>query len=243
MHQDRTSLATDLRLSLRQEGVVLLRSFFAREPLTLLREAAVRCFEAIEGGIPIPDHYYGFTRQSHSVRLPALLDFGIESEPALTAPLSENGLSEMFSCLVGGACRCRLEHSWVRKKFAPRNAHRPGYHIQDWHQDGAPGAQFPLQPGPVIPETNLVTCWIPLHACGRNSPGLEFIRNPPPALLHYTELDDTALRRRFGPAAFWAPALEFGDGLVFSNKVLHRTHVDADMRGDRISVEYRILPA
>ncbi len=185
---------------------------------------------------------YGFTPQAHSVRLSALLDFGIESERALTAPLSEYGLGDMFSSLVGGAWRCRLEHSWVRKKFAPRNAPKPGYRIQDWHQDGALGAQFPLERGPVVPATSLATCWIPLNACGRDSPGLEFIRNAPPALLHFAELDDAALRRRFGPAAFWAPALEFGDGLVFGNNVLHRTHVDADMGGNRISVEYRIFP-
>jgi hypothetical protein len=238
MHQRR---ATDLRLSLQQDGVVLLRGCFAREPLTRLREAASCCFEALVTGRPVPEHY-GFTRQSHSVRLPALLDFGIESEQVLTSPLSEDCLSEMCFGLVGGPWRCRLEHSWVRKKFAPRNAPRPGYPIQDWHQDGALGAQFPPEPGTLTPATNLATCWIPLNACGRDSPGLEFIRNPPPALLHFTELDDTALRRRFGPAAFWAPALEFGDGLVFSNKVLHRTHVDADMGRDRISVEYRIFP-
>ena len=210
-------------------------------PLARLRGAASRCFEAIEVGSTVPAHYR-FTPQAHSVQLTALLDFGIESKEALMTPLCVDGLSEMFAGLVGGRWRCRLEHSWARMKFAPRNAPGAGYQIQDWHQDGALGARFPLEPGPVTPATNLATCWIPLNACGRESPGLEFIRKTQPSLLHFTELDDAVLRQRFDPAAFWAPQLEFGDGLVFRNDILHRTHVDGEMRGDRMSVEYRIFP-
>jgi len=236
-----------LRARLERDGVVLLRGLFAREPLTRLRGAASRCFAAIEDGRAVPQHYR-FIPQAHSVLVTALLDFGIESEEALVAPLcaegldKTDGLDEMFSGLVGGRWRCRLEHSWVRKKFAPRNAPGAGYQLQDWHQDGALGARFPLEPGPMIPATNLATCWIPVNACGRESPGLEFILKPQRALLHFTELDDAVLRQRFDASAFWAPELEFGDGLVFRNDILHRTHVDAEMRGDRMSVEYRIFP-
>ena len=89
--------------------------------------------------------------------------------------------------------------------------------------------------------TELLTCWIPLAPCGIDSPGLEFVRRRQPALVHYTELGDSALRQRFSPQEFWAPALEFGDGLVFLNDILHRTHVSHDMQHDRLSVEYRIF--
>ena len=231
----------ELRAKLNDEGVALLRSFFSPEAVTRLRDAATHCFDAIEARSPLPDHYR-FTPQAHSVRLAALLDFGIDTEDALLSPLSVDGLDPMFSFLMGGPWRCLLEHSWVRKKFAPRNAPKAACQIQDWHQDGALGAQFPLQPGPPIPATNLATCWIPLSACGRESPGLEFIRKPQPGLLHFTELDDAAIRRRFDPSAFWAPPLEFGDGLVFHHRVLHRTHVHSAMHSDRMSVEYRIFP-
>jgi len=226
---------------LREEGVALLRDFFPREPLMRLRDAAIRCFAAIESGRPVPEHFH-FSRQAHSVVLTALLDFAVGSEETLLAPLSIDGLGEMFSAAVVGPWRCMLEHSWVRKKFAPRNAPGPGYHRQDWHQDGALGAQFPLQPGPVIPIQKLATCWIPLDACGTDSPGLEFIRQAQPALLHFTELGDSDLRRRFAAEAFGAPALGFGDVLVFLDHVLHRTHINEDMRANRLSVEYRIFP-
>jgi hypothetical protein len=226
----------------REEGVILLRGFYAPELLACFSEAAHRCFAAIESGRPIPDHYR-FTPQAHSVRLRALLDFGIETEEALMTPLSATGLGHMLSDLLGGPWRCRLEHSWVRKKFAPRNAPGRRDSIQDWHQDGALGAQFPPQPGSAIPITRLATCWIPLNACGVDSPGLEFIRESPQGLLHFSELADAVLRSRFEADAFWAPALELGDGLVFRNDVLHRTHADSAMTGDRISVEYRVFDA
>ncbi len=233
-------MSEDLPARLRDHGVVLLREFFPTEPLTRIRNAATRCFEAIETGQPVPENYR-FSRQAHSVVLSALLDFGVGSEQALLAPLSVAGLGEMFSEAMGGPWRCALEHSWARKKFAPRNAPGSSYRLQDWHQDGALGARFPLQPGPVIPAGKLATCWIPLDACGRVSPGLEFIRTIPPALLHFTELDDARLRRRFDAEAFWTPALEFADGLVFLNHVLHRTHVDGEMRRNRLSLDYRIF--
>ncbi len=232
-----------LLATLQHDGVVLLKRFLPLDPLSRLRNAAVRCFEAIESGHGLPPRY-GYNAHAHSVLLTALLDFGMDNDDALLAPLSVNGLDEMFSNLLGGPWRCRLEHSWARKKFAPRNAPRSGSPIQDWHQDGALGVQFPPAPGPPLPPaTHLATCWIPLNPCGRDSPGLEFIREPQPALLHFTELADTSLRQRFDAAAFWAPQLGFGDGLVFRNDVLHRTHVHPQMQSDRISVEYRIFPA
>jgi hypothetical protein len=90
--------------------------------------------------------------------------------------------------------------------------------------------------------TELVTCWIPLNSCGRDSPGLEFVRSRPAGLLHFTELHHLALRERFAPEEFWAPPLNFGDGLVFLNSTLHRTHSLPEMTQDRLSVEYRIFP-
>jgi hypothetical protein len=234
--------AGEISAELRDEGVVLLRGLFAPEALAGLCEAAGRCFAAIEAGGPVPERYR-FSRAAHSVLLTALLDYGIESREALLAPLCAEGLGALYSELVGSGWRCRLEHSWARRKFAPRNAPAAGYHMQDWHQDGALGVQFPPRPGTVVVPTVLAVCWIPLNACGRTSPGLEFIRRRPPGLLHYTELNDAALRQRFEAEAFWAPALELGDAVVFRNDILHRTHAGAEMEDDRMSVEYRIFPA
>jgi hypothetical protein len=226
---------------IREQSVALLRDVFQKDSLTTLKEAAIRCFEAIGTEKSIPERYQ-FNPYSHSVLLTALTDFGCGSEDLVT-PLSAPGLGELFSEAMGREWTCNMAQSWVRKRFPPHRVPSAKYQPQSWHQDGALGVQFPVEPGPVIPMTQLLTCWIPLNPCGRESPGLEFVRGRQEALLHFTELDDPALRRRFAPQQFWAPELEFGDGLVFLNSVLHRTYTRPEMRHNRLSVEYRIFPS
>ncbi len=232
-------MAHDSVAELRDQGVALLRGVFASYSLNVLKEAANRCFVAIRTERPIPEHYR-FNPFSHSALLTALMDFGCGWEE-LTAPLSTPGLGQLFSEAMGGEWTCKMEHSWVRKKFTPLQATSREYHPQGWHQDGALGVRFPIEAGTVIPMTELLTCWIPLNPCGRDSPGLEFIRRHRAELLHFTELEDSALRLRFGPERFWAPELEFGDGLVFLNSTLHRTYARPEMPRNRVSLEYRIF--
>jgi len=233
----------DCAAQLRERGVALLRNVFAPDSLTSLRRATARCFEAVEAEETARSlaERFRFNRFSHSVLLSALADFGCDSEE-LTAPLSAPGLGSLFSEALGCEWACRMEHSWVRKKFAPLHAPAAEYFPQGWHQDGALGVQFSPEATPALAMTELLTCWIPLQACGVDSPGLEFVRGPQAGLLHFTELDDSALRRRFAAEDFWAPELEFGDGLVFLNSALHRTYTRAEMRHNRLSVEYRIFP-
>jgi hypothetical protein len=173
--------------------------------------------------------------------LNALTAFGCTSEE-LTAPLSAAGLTSLFTEAMGCNWVCKMEQSWLRKKFAPGRPVAREYHLQGWHQDGALGVSFPAESGLSSPITELLTCWIPLDTCGVDSPGLEFIRQPQPTLLHFTELDDRAVQERFAAEDFWAPELEFGDGLIFLNSVLHRTYIHDRMQRNRISVEYRIFP-
>ncbi len=235
--------AVDSAAQLQEQGSALLQGVFARNALIRLREAAHRCFEVVEAGRSQPERYR-YNRSSHSLLLRALTDFGCDLEE-LTAPLAAPELASLFAEVVGGKWVCNMEQSWVRKKFAPHQAPCAGYHPQGWHQDGALGVHFPHESGPqpgLIPMTELLTCWIPLNACGRESPGLEFVRGCQPALLHFSALDDASVRRRFRPEEFWAPKLAFGDGLIFLNSVLHRTYTRAGMRNNRISVEYRLFP-
>ena len=220
--------------------MALLRGGLARESLDILTEAAAACFATIEAGRSLPAHYR-YNRFSHSVHLPALLDFGCSSSQQLLAPLRESNLDPSLSEVMGCGLICRMEESWVRKKYAPRHAPKV-HHPQDWHQDGALGVRFPLEPGTTPPLTRLLTCWLPLNACGKDSPGLEFIRRRQDALLHFTELNDANLRRCFVPDEFWAPALELGDVLVFLNGTLHRTYLHPAMEHHRLSIEYRLFP-
>jgi len=224
---------------LRESGITALHGLFVSDWLRSFQEAAARCFAAVEADNAVAGRH-SFNRFSHSVPLIALTSFGCED---MLAPMYADGLEALLSNAIGGPWACNLEHSWVRKKFAPMLAPTVfAYVEQGWHQDGALGVQFPREPGAALSMTELLTCWIPLDACGLDSPGLEFVRGRQPALLHFTELEDAALRQRFAPQDFWAPELELGDGLVFLNSVLHRTYTRPEMLRNRLSIEYRIFP-
>jgi hypothetical protein len=227
---------------LREQGITLLRDAFTKDSLIRLKEAAERCFKALQGD-PAPPERYCFNRFSNSLLLSVLLDFGCEDANELLAPLSASGLEPLFNAAMGCPSTCSLEQSWLRKKFPPQQAPSSAYYNQGWHQDGALGVRFPREAGPTVPMTALLTCWIPLDPRDLDSPGLEFILRPQPVLLHFTELDDAILRQRFSQQEFWTPALNLGDGLVFLNSVLHRTSVLPEMQHSRLSIEYRIFPA
>ncbi len=225
---------------LEKHGVAVLRGVFAADRLTRLRDAAGRCLDIVSADRQAAARSR-FNPFSFSVPIGALLDFGV-TEQELTGPLSAPGLHAAFQEALGCNGACNLEQSWVRKKYAPLLEPNGLYHPQTWHQDGALGVQFPPDPGPEIPMTELLTCWIPLNPCGIDSPGLEFIRSRQKVLLHFTELEDSDLRKQFTPEEFWAPSLDFGDGVLFLNGTLHRTYAIPGMRLNRLSVEYRIFP-
>ncbi len=235
----------DLAATLAQlhaQGAVVLRDACPKSALVGLQRSAQACFDAIEAGeTQEPARLYRFTPFSYSVLLAALLDFGIHSHNALLAPLKAAGVDAWAAEAIGGEPTCNLEQSWVRKRYAPSRAPRH-YQPNTWHQDGGLGASFGPESDPAIPLTQLMTCWIPLQACGRDCPGLEFVRVPLKALLHYTELDDSLLRQRFRSKQFWAPELEPGDALVFLAGTLHRTYVRPEMHNHRLSLEYRLFP-
>jgi hypothetical protein len=239
---------------LREDGVVLLRGVLSPALLERFSRAAVSCFGAGETGDAFAGRYR-FNQFSHSLLIAALTDASLASlhlsERDLIAPLEGRELAALFSEALGGGWHCRLEHSWVRKKFAPGLSPDGRDVAQGWHQDGGLGVRFPEPAGhrdergywvSTAPMTKLVTCWITLDACGRDAPGLEFVRGAQPGLLHFTELADGDLRRRFAPELFWAPEMEAGDAVVFLNPVLHRTYVSAGMVRDRMSVEFRVFP-
>jgi hypothetical protein len=212
---------------LHEDGVSVLRNAFSLEILTRFRTAAEACFEAVAAG-RFDAQPFRFTPFSHSLAIEALRQFGTDD---LLAPVA---------ALPSQALECRLDESWVRKRFAPCSA-PPLYRPNSWHQDGGLGVKY-SPGGEVGPMTQMLTCWIPLQECGTASPGLEFVRQRLPGLLHYRDLDDTALRQRFTPELFWTPELQFGDGILFLADILHRTHTHPEMRTSRLNLEYRFFP-
>lgn len=224
---------------LQERGVLLLRNRFSPQAIDELKRAAERLFVRAESdqAASLPEHYR-FSPFSCSAVITSLLDFGVED---LRRPLTDGGLEELATAALGTGATCNLAHSWVRKRYAPSES-PPRYHPNTWHQDGGLGIQFLDEHGPRPPLTRLLTCWIPLHACHNDCPALEFVCQPLNSLLHYQELPDELLHSRFPQDSFWAPSLETGDGLIFLNGTLHRTHTRPDMHRSRLSVEYRFFP-
>ena len=221
---------------LREKGVVVLPGVFPFEILMSLKGAAEICFEAIARD-EVDAKKYRFTPFSYSVVIEALREFGSGDIAGL---VRSTGIERLVAEVMGEEIECRLEESWVRKRFAPCNAPRQ-YHPNSWHQDGGLGVKYGAD-GEVGPLTRLLTCWIPLQACGSERPGLEFVRQRLPRLLHYRDLDDGVLRQRFAAELFRAPELEFGDAVLFLADSLHRTYARPEMRGDRLNLEYRFFP-
>ncbi len=226
---------------LRARGFALLRQVFPVDTLAALRRAAEACFTRAESGAGGLAEAYRYNTLSRSALVVALQEFGSTVEE-VSGPLSVAGLDQLFDGAMGMEVACRMDQSWVRKRFAPSRAPR-GYHPNSWHQDGGLGVQFPpVKELAMPPMTQLMTCWIPLHACTGDRPSLEFVGCRLDSLLHFSELDDQMLRDRFDSDDFCAPELQLGDGLVLLGGTLHRTYVTPEMRSDRLSVEYRLFP-
>jgi hypothetical protein len=222
----------DLILSnLHRHGVTLFPRMVPMEPLIRLRGLADERFSAGTG----TEEQFGFTPFSYSMRVGAV--------PAHQGVLEHVLRSEaLFRRAMGGPVVCNEEESWLRKRFAPCHAPRH-YQPNRWHQDGGLGVQYRVPAAEPPAMTRLLTCWLPLEDCGRDRPGLEFVRQPLDSLRHYRECEDERLRQVFSQDMFWVPEPQAGDALVFLAGCLHRTHVRPEMTQDRLSVEYRFFPA
>ena len=102
--------------------------------------------------------------------------------------------------------------------------------------------------------SEVLNCWIPLDPCGVQAPGLEVVRNPcapdfprkdfglatENAAYDFITIDRDEVIKAYGDC-FLAPSFEVGDCLIFSQNVIHRTHVTEAMDQPRINFELRIF--
>jgi hypothetical protein len=206
-------------------GAVILRDCLPKNALNELAEKA---------------NAMRFSPFSYSFQMASLVDSGALSHEELLGPVETNALSDLITAAMGHPVACDLQHSWLRKRFAPCNAPRH-YHPNSWHQDGGLGVNFTPDTQLFLPMTQVVTYWIPLQRCGRECPSLELILHPLDTLLHYTELEDEKLRRRFPPDSSCAAELDLGDALILLPGTLHQTYELPEMTHDRLSLEYRFF--
>jgi hypothetical protein len=110
-----------------------------------------------------------------------------------------------------------------------------------WHQDGYfMDTQLPA-----------LNAWVPLQACGEESPGLEFALGDWQGLLP-TQAPAVDVREDYASMTICAevlaraqqvsPLLAAGDMLLFDHLIPHRTHATEKMTQRRTSVEIRLIP-
>lgn len=183
----------------------------------------------VDGALPAGVRYVP-TASSVGVEL---LDAALVEDAHCAA---ERALAPVFAAVYEGPARRLTGEGWLRRQFPPSQA--PPLHApHSWHQDGGLGFDYlhgdPRTADALLP---MVTCWMPLVACGREAPGMRYAPGHRAALIPYAEL-------RQPPDAFVAPEMAPGDGLVMLGGTLHATHATPEMSRDRISVELRWLPA
>lgn len=246
---------------LKNHGVVLLKGILDTAQLSLVSRSATQCFSYIEqiiheqGIEQVSDYlpcYYFFNGRVTSVSLFALdddqLTHAFEKISHQMLSIVVNSLAyQVLAKIMDSSLLFNLSQSWVRKQYALSHYH-PLHTPHTWHQDGALGVTFnPLSDSSNYyirePLTPLITCWIPLTDCGRDRPGLQFIRRNLDQLLHYDYLNEVKLRKRFASDEFWSPEMTLGDVLIFLNGTLHKTYVTEAMTQDRISIELRVMSA
>ncbi len=101
----------------------------------------------------------------------------------------------------------------------------------------------------------VLNCWMPLDdGAGRTAPGVEVVRHPGRPKFPLTghqkgssgpgyeavAIDRERIVAEYGDN-FLAPAFEPGDGFVFSQDVIHRTHISPLMHMPRIGFEFRVF--
>jgi hypothetical protein len=244
--------ATNTIGNLGVEGSLLVRGAFQRVVISRWQETADVHFDRIESVVRregleavqrqlAPGHRY--LPQVSSISLEGV--YGLLESQRILEYLAVNSLRESIAHELGGLGVCDLDHAWVRRQYAIQRR-PPGHVPHHWHQDG--GLRFDFlahetKPYPAGALLNMVTCWIPLTACGRSAPGLELITQRQAGLLAPAELTDPQILGRFAVDDFCRPVMEPGDALLFRGDILHRTHVVPDMSDDRTSIELRFFPA
>lgn len=99
-------------------------------------------------------------------------------------------------------------------------------------------------------DVTVLNMWLPLMDCGKNAPGLSFVRSHPgrrvfdyDKLVSGVRLGGVDFERKApgGPSAIVDDLIfNQGDFVLFDHHALHRTHVTPTMTQERVAIELRV---
>lgn len=162
---------------------------------------------------------------------------------AANAPATRRQLADVVGDIRHGLCDLFKPRLWrlvPERSFFRR--HRDAGKYVPWHidADAARTASF----GP-----DCLNVWLPLDDVGSAAPSLEF------ALGSHAEMRRVALLDSDWPyraddwvdanakGRFWTPSAQLGDAVLFDHYILHRTQRVPTRRSQRMSCEFRFVPA
>lgn len=235
----------DAAEEIRQFGSAVLRDVWQAEHVARLRSAIVsfcdhRADLIVQGRVdPVMQHYH----DTGTTVLTWLIYEGL-IEPEF--------LSSMFrGSFYHGVCRAYFGDDRLYaapERIGSRNI-RPPYSASatlPFHQDSVEQDRSILR---------VLNCWMPLdEGAGLTAPGVELVRHPGHPIqlrkdnagakqvsgYQAVAIDHDWIVAEYGDA-FHAPILAPGDGLVFSQDVIHRTHITQQMTRPRIGFEFRVF--
>jgi hypothetical protein len=239
------SSPADAALEIARFGSAVLRQVWSPEELSRLREAIVgfcdRRAQLIQDGM-----VDRLMRQYHEMGTTVLTWLIYEGRIDLEF------LSEMFrGSFYHELCKVHFDDDKLfiaPDRIGSRNL-RPPYSSRaalPFHQDS-------VEQDRRVPK--VLNCWIPLDpGAGLTAPGVEVVRNPGrpkfplkdrsvvvgDSRYEAVAIDRDRIVAEYGDE-FWAPSFELGDGFVFSEHVIHRTHMTSQMTQPRIGFEFRVF--
>ena len=92
-----------------------------------------------------------------------------------------------------------------------------------------------------------LTTWIPLHNCGKSSPGLKIYQKKFNSIFKTnSELSNRCMADseiiNLDNENYYCPKYEAGDVVIFLSMVVHGTYLTSDMKGNRRSADLRFFP-
>lgn len=228
-----------------QYGSTVLRQAWCPDLLAALRGAIVRYVEqrsARIAGSSIAPHERMYHTHGAGV-FESLVSAGLIGPSILTEMFSRSDFQALCSRYFEDD---RLYVCPSRLAFRVHDPSASDRSFVPYHQDS--GTQDPRV-------STVLNCWIPLDpGAGREAPGLEVVRAPcepnfplkdfglhsENAAYDFITIDRERIIAAYGEHLL-APEFEVGDGLAFSQYVIHRTYVTPDMTQPRINFEFRVF--
>lgn len=239
------STPTDAAEEIKQFGSTVLRGVWQADHVARLRAAIVsfcdrRADLIVQGRVdPLMQHYHN----TGTTVLTWLIYEGL-IEPEFLATMFQGSFYQAVCRAYFGDDRLYA----APERIGSRNI-RPPYSASatlPFHKDSVEQDRSILR---------VLNCWMPLDdGAGLTAPGVELVRHPGrPIPLHKDKagakqisgyqavaIDYDWIVAEYGDT-FSAPILASGDGLVFSQDVIHRTHITPQMVRPRIGFEFRVF--